>query len=163
MSLRRMIKICEQCDIKYRPWHPNQKFCSWDCYCAYVHEHKLPGTVSSRYYQKNKDKYAAYQREYNKKNPQHGLKTRLRDKYGLTLEEYYQLMADQNMGCAICRRPFVLCKQRPDVDHDHKTGKVRGLLCHGCNILIGRLESPLKDKALEYLKSETSNILRHRN
>lgn len=54
-------------------------------------------------------------------------------KFGLTLEKFQSLIESQNGLCAICEvRPDILC-----VDHCHKTGKVRGLLCHGCNRGIG--------------------------
>jgi hypothetical protein len=65
-------------------------------------------------------------------------------KYGLSVIGYQNLLAQQNGVCAICREPGrELC-----VDHDHKTGRVRSLLCNGCNSAIGFLrESPLLARA----------------
>ena len=65
-------------------------------------------------------------------------------KYGLSVVEYNRLLAQQNGVCAICREPDrELC-----VDHDHRTGRVRALLCNGCNSAIGFLrESPLLARA----------------
>lgn len=61
-------------------------------------------------------------------------------KVGLTEVEYKMLFQAQNGVCAIC-------KSKPDtrwkmlaVDHNHDTGKVRGLLCMVCNTMLGRLE-----------------------
>jgi len=64
--------------------------------------------------------------------------------YGLTVVEHAKLLAQQNGVCAICRDPGRdLC-----VDHDHRTGRVRALLCNGCNSAIGFLrESPLLARA----------------
>jgi hypothetical protein len=64
--------------------------------------------------------------------------------YGLSVTGYQNLLAQQNGVCAICREPDRdLC-----VDHDHKTGRVRSLLCNGCNSAIGFLrESPLLARA----------------
>ena len=50
---------------------------------------------------------------------------------GVTDDEYARLLAAQGGGCAICGNPPKT--RRLDVDHDHRTGKVRGLLCHRCN------------------------------
>ncbi len=57
---------------------------------------------------------------------------RLQKKYGITLDDYDRMLKEQGDGCAICgRKPSNT--RRLDVDHDHKTGKVRGLLCHRDN------------------------------
>jgi Recombination endonuclease VII len=58
----------------------------------------------------------------------------LRSRYGISLEEYERLLASQNGACAICEEKF---EQTPCVDHCHKTGKVRGLLCLKCNTGLG--------------------------
>lgn len=57
-------------------------------------------------------------------------------RYGLTVEDYNKILAEQGGLCAICRKP---CTVNPSlsVDHDHKTGKVRGLLCSLCNQALG--------------------------
>lgn len=52
-------------------------------------------------------------------------------RYGLTLEDYECMLADQGGACAICGAPPK--RNRLHVDHDHKTGVVRGLLCARCN------------------------------
>lgn len=50
--------------------------------------------------------------------------------YRITPDEFDALFAKQNGKCAICG----VAPQRPVVDHDHETKKIRGILCHGCNI-----------------------------
>lgn len=56
--------------------------------------------------------------------------------YGLRPHEYEQLLQKQNNTCPICKIPF---SSTPTVDHDHKTGKVRALLCMTCNVALGSL------------------------
>ena len=55
--------------------------------------------------------------------------------FGITLDQYNEILASQNGKCAICYKPPD--KRRLCVDHDHKSGKIRGLLCHQCNHAIG--------------------------
>jgi Recombination endonuclease VII len=72
--------------------------------------------------------------------------------YGISLVQYERLLARQGGVCAICGRPPR--GQRPlDVDHNHTTGQVRGLLCGNCNRALGLLEENpiLFDKAKEYI------------
>lgn len=60
----------------------------------------------------------------------------LRRLYGITLDEYQQMAAKQQHLCGLCgESPDT--ERRMHVDHDHATGKIRALLCHHCNLLIG--------------------------
>lgn len=78
--------------------------------------------------------------------------------YGITLEQYLDMAEKQNYVCALCGKSnFAMgCTHTGClvVDHDHKTGKVRGLLCHNCNRALGLLhdDPDLMHKASEYVK-----------
>jgi hypothetical protein len=90
---------------------------------------------------RNKDRLAKYrQARYD-----------LRRKFGMTAAEYEQMFNAQNGVCAICGEPPR--KIRLHVDHDHKTGKVRGLLCFFCNSRLAHIEDiewrSLAEKYLE--------------
>jgi hypothetical protein len=72
----------------------------------------------------------------------HANKTRwwaraVKTKYGITLEEVNQIRQQQNNACGICGAEF---DKSPRIDHDHVTGKVRGLLCHMCNVGLGAFQ-----------------------
>jgi len=70
-----------------------------------------------------------------------------KNKYGLTLEEFEELKKKQDYCCAICGE-----KKKLVVDHDHGTGKRRGIICYSCNIHLGVIENPVKMKKMkEYL------------
>jgi hypothetical protein len=76
----------------------------------------------------------------------------LKRRYGITVAQYDEMLANQNNVCWICKRPPK--KKRLSVDHNHKTGKVRGLLCYSCNyrLLPGAHEDPdVLLRAADYL------------
>jgi hypothetical protein len=83
----------------------------------------------------------------------------LRTKFALTPEEYDALLAAQGGVCAICGTAERECRDgQPKhfaIDHDHRTGRVRGLLCHLCNQTLGRMKDrpELFEKAAVYLRS----------
>ena len=70
----------------------------------------------------------------------------LQREYGITLADYNAQLRRQAHRCAVCRRPETTKSKRTGkprrlaVDHDHVTGRLRGLLCHRCNILVWALE-----------------------
>lgn len=73
-------------------------------------------------------------------------------KYGLTMEQYSELLEKQDNRCAICK---VTDPGKSDwrIDHCHTTKKVRGLLCHNCNVSLGLMGDniPNIQSMLEYL------------
>lgn len=86
--------------------------------------------------------YSDSGREWVKKHPveaaRHRRNHHLRRKFGITLEEAEKLLAAQDGVCAICKEPIADSRgYSPHVDHDHTTGRVRGILCMTCNLGIG--------------------------
>lgn len=80
-------------------------------------------------------------------NNRHTIRLR---RLNLTPDQYDQILAAQSGRCAICQKKM----RRPAIDHDHKTGAVRGLLCPGCNIGLGYFgdSAPGLRRALIYLE-----------
>jgi Recombination endonuclease VII len=88
--------------------------------------------------------------------------SKLKSLYGITVDEYYKMLAEQDGGCAICATKVASIRKRKFVtsemffvDHSHATGKVRGLLCSRCNRGLGYFEdSPERmQTAVEYLRN----------
>jgi len=92
-----------------------------------------------------------------KRTPELRQKWHLHQKYGLTLERYKEMLSEQKGVCAICKRPQVKGRAL-SVDHCHRTGRVRSLLCVKCNTILGHLGDSLKllSAIKLYLTSHTS-------
>lgn len=110
----------------------------------------------------NPDNALKKQREYNTKNVRKRHAWRLENVYGISIEDYDQMLKSQGGGCAICGGPpgngrggalRFFC-----VDHDHKTGRIRGLLCVEHNSGLGRFDdsTDLLLKAVEYLQRDVA-------
>jgi hypothetical protein len=84
-------------------------------------------------------------------------KSKIKEQYGLTEEAYLKLLEWSEGGCAICgERPHLEHRwhKRLAVDHNHATGKVRGLLCANCNLGLGKFKDDkrLLRVAIAYLE-----------
>lgn len=80
--------------------------------------------------------------------------------YGITMEQYEEMLAAQHYGCKICGISPEEHGKSLVVDHCHNTRKVRGLLCNHCNIGIGHLKEDLGNfrKAMQYLSAAKSGL-----
>lgn len=88
----------------------------------------------------NPERLKAYNAKHRTENAEGIKKTTrnysLRTTYGITLEEYQHIFTAQGNCCAVCQNT----SRRMHVDHDHTTGRIRGILCHNCNIALGLLQ-----------------------
>ena len=135
--------ICIICNTDFKPTNGNNnKYCSKKC--AYDSNRLL---AKKRYHKSNKKKHIQRARE-----------THYKIKYGITIKEYNKIYKKQKGVCAICGLPESLIMRTGiihlSIDHNHKTGKIRGLLCHRCNRALGYFnDNPfLLVKAIKYLK-----------
>lgn len=105
----------------------------------------------------NRENKNEYHKQWRLKNPEKRKaikrKSDLKINYGITIEQYEQLLFEQKECCAICNKKQVNDTRRLDIDHNHITGKVRGLLCSKCNTALGLLNEDLElfNKAANYL------------
>lgn len=79
---------------------------------------------------------------------------KLASKFGISEADYQHLLTEQDNVCAICRKSCITGRNLT-VDHDHNTGKVRGLLCFNCNVGIGAFKesAALVATAAKYVSS----------
>lgn len=131
-------KQCNKC-LETKPIHMFYKdVANVDGYYSLCKICKTGKTVEWR--KANREKYNKTQRDYQKGVPaekRYGVEIKRR--YGCTLEDYNRMVVEQEGACAVCKKLHDpgRKKGRLYVDHDHATGKVRALLCHNCNCLLG--------------------------
>jgi hypothetical protein len=103
-----------------------------------------------------------YFREHKEMWDKSRLRRNLKSLYGLSIEQYDQLIKDQDGKCRICLRHVSNFRQRLNVDHDHITGKIRGLLCGPCNAALGIFQDNVENlkRAIAYLEYNSSKNTR---
>lgn len=147
-------------------------------------EKKRRNSIHKAWQQRNPGKQAEYQRRYLERNPgaqehlrecqkvwkrkwkarpenivRHYMAMKrfhLKRGYGMTLEQYYLMLETQGYKCLLCGQIHEeVSRKRLNVDHCHRTGRVRGLLCSNCNNIIGKADDniDLLKKAIEYLEN----------
>lgn len=90
---------------------------------------------------------------YYERHKQNWLRYTLKNKFDISVEQYEKMLKEQNGACVICKQPEANRRQRLSVDHDHETGKVRGLLCQRCNSIIGMALENIEvlESAIQYI------------
>ena len=74
-------------------------------------------------------------------------------KYGLTKDQVLELLYNQGQSCAVCKVGLVYPHKNTHIDHDHDTGKIRGILCTNCNTGLGQFKDNVSvlAEAIKYL------------
>ncbi len=124
-----------------------------------THWKKWSKTHGKQYYKKNKKRQLQKQAMFRKNHPAKARRINFRANlkrkgYGITFDNYMLMLKKQNGRCAICGRKEKI-RHYLSVDHDHQTGKVRGLLCTPCNAGIAFLGDSFDriESAFNYMKS----------
>ena len=170
-------KLCFSC-VQYKPtscFHKAKKekdgfqYQCIDCskqYHAkrYIEQKDKLKVQLKKYKEENKEKLEVASLLWKKNNPdkvkQYQRTSNLRKNFGLSMDEYEQMLAKQNNLCAICEKPETFIHHqtketaRLAVDHCHKTNKVRKLLCKSCNTALGLFKDDIgvMENAVQYLK-----------
>lgn len=153
-------KLCPHCQVErlfgdfLKSKHHCDGLSSWCKFCLsefkkiyYQENRKEIDNKHKEYFIKNFKKMKKYHQDYSKQD-------HLKRTYNLDFDKYLNMLESQNGVCAICGQPEKIKNQTLSVDHDHKTGKVRGLLCRECNWSLGGFKDDIEIlyKAIEYLK-----------
>lgn len=131
---KRICKVCNKTkDISEFYLMNHKSVRSGKCKTCYNKKVKI-------YRQKNQQKYQDWNRVYH-----------LEKKYKLTKEDFSKLRENQKNQCAVCQTE--LTDKLMVVDHNHKTGNIRGLLCRQCNFALGLLKDNIivLKRAITYL------------
>jgi hypothetical protein len=158
-NLQRTEKFCSGCNqtLPIESFYKSKKY-GWVSRCKSC-SNKSRNKYHRVQIEKDPVGYRAKRAEQSRKNRMLNPRTNeqrrkewLKSLYGMTPEDYSNLFNSQNGVCAICSQP---CKTKKGlaVDHNHTTGKIRGLLCANCNGAIGMLqEDPdIIEKAKQYI------------
>jgi hypothetical protein len=123
------------------------------CVAAYHKAYRLRPEVKRRRTEANR----VYRKAYDQRPESRALKRNhlLKNKYGITSDDYDRMLEEQGGRCAICGtdKPQGM-HRRLNVDHDHKTGVVRGLVCYECNVGLGKFrdDTDVLRNAIRYLE-----------
>jgi hypothetical protein len=117
-------------------------------------------TNVQRYQKRHPEKVKAAAQKWRDANPNKERNKHLLRKFGITLEQYEKLFEEQNGVCAMCFKPETVKNNKGTaprllaVDHDHKTGRIRGLLCFRCNTMLDHFDKDLDKikRVLAYIK-----------
>jgi hypothetical protein len=153
-----MTKICRRCEnekkIKLFSKYSNSKD-GYDYYCKACRRflHKVHTTSDL-----GKEKRRAQARNWRANNKSRIRNYALKRIYKISIDEYNQILLEQDNRCKICKADTPGFNRSFAVDHCHKTDKVRGLLCQNCNILLGKAKDSIDilNSAIQYLSSEPS-------
>jgi Recombination endonuclease VII len=109
----------------------------------------------TEYNYSKRDYQSEYQKRYRDFNVLELRDYRLKKIYGISLDDYNEILAKQGDGCAICGTSL---NHSGHVDHCHTTGMVRGVLCSQCNTAIGKFKDDIEllDNAIAYLTYHNS-------
>ena len=144
--MTQFLKQCSRC--RKQKWNTEFHFNS-----------KLPDKINSWCKECDSKRRQKYHQKCYQNNSKYFKINNLKLKFGLTLNDYELMLKSQNGVCKICRRPEISKHHNGNikqlsVDHDHKTNKVRGLLCANCNHMLGnaRDNPETLKQAIKYLE-----------
>lgn len=176
-------KICKNCNKEFIPSKNDVriKFCSEQCRNEFrsknkytsdwlknnrEHVKKYRNKTANERNERRRKKYSSdseyresqklKSKQYRENNPIKRKENDLINKYGISYQEYLDILKNQNYKCAICGIDINESNIQFNIDHSHETGKVRGILCSKCNFGIGQFNDDigLLKNAIRYLRGK---------
>jgi len=146
---------CFYCNEDFLGYRSSDKFCSNTCRYAWQTRNQS---------EKSRLRRQTYQKKWGQENWLRRRNYMLLYTFGITSEQYDELLRKQDGNCAICGRHNLEFARKLAIDHDHETSEIRGLLCELCNRkIVGRhrgLEgAEIFRKAAAYLDREYTGII----
>lgn len=163
-TLSETIRTCSDCGASFKPYQHTQKRCP-DCIIKQGKKYVGHKICECKECGKPFERKASNQK-YCSKECSHHKRYHLKRSYGLEISEFRRMSEACNNKCEICKQDnFDMSRKAKGeanlcVDHDHKTGKVRGLLCHNCNRALGLFQEDVDvmKRAIEYLVERAETI-----
>lgn len=154
LKIRTTEYITKPCGVCLKPFtstSSKNKYCSPSCRQK-GHNRKATDRRS------NNREYSTYQKIWRERNNKSVRRSRYKNWYGITLEQYEAIFIEQTGDCAICKIALEMYDRNTHLDHEHSEPiKVRGILCNYCNALLGNArDNPLVLRtAADYLESSS--------
>jgi hypothetical protein len=151
-------KLCPNCKelLSVSAFNKSNRRDGFQTYCRACHNKMQRKKYAEDPAAKVKRQLRANRRK--ERDPFVARKAELKRLYGITFDDYIKMFIQQGEVCAICKNK---CKTKKmlSVDHDHKTGKIRGLLCNRCNAALGMLrdDPTIIKRALYYIEHSEYN------
>lgn len=145
-------KLCSYCNEEFLGYRHNTKYCSDACRYAWT---------ARNHSEKQKKRKQEYQKKWGTLNWLRKRNYMIEYTYGISAEQYQELLEKQHHSCAICGRHETDFARKLSIDHDKVTGEIYGLLCGKCNysFVANRRDPALYVKAAEYLTKGTGWIV----
>lgn len=141
------VKICTRCKTE----HPATYFYKgmYECKDCSRERHK-------KWRADNRERHNELCRNWHRADPIRSRTHELKKKFGITHDDYLKMLKDQGGKCLICGNESAGDRAHFSVDHNHNTGKIRGLLCTKCNRGLGCFNDSLvlMRKAVRYLEEK---------